>query len=186
MEAPVAEPQESLERALERDLANTLENRWDEVPAERIPELIEKLETEWVFAHLVEKMTPEQRVVPVDKMIATRKYPQEMKELTQSHPDLFTPEQVEAISRNAEEPPRQASAECAYCRKPMRINEDRGVMYCPHCRRELAVEVDRQRFNDDSATRGTLGDEVAQNTPSHYETKFDSNYYQTRVPGDLF
>jgi hypothetical protein len=172
-------PPESIEDALRRDLQGTLQNRWDEIPPERIPGLVADLDPVWVFQKLVEKMTPEQRVAPIDRLI-----PRYGPVLLENHAQYLSDEQKERIQNAGGQ--HQASAECAYCRKPMRLMDNKDVMYCPHCRRELAVEVDRQRFNDDSATRQTLGDEVAQNTPSHYETKFDSNYYQTRVPGDLY
>ena len=75
--------------------------------------------------------------------------------------------------------------QCAYCKKDMRINDNRQILYCPYCRRELAIDIGRHTYNYEDE-RETKGDEVAINSPTELDMKFDHQQYQTKVPGDLW
>jgi predicted DNA-binding protein YlxM (UPF0122 family) len=169
-----------------RDPMLALQRAFEAMTPEQIQYAIDQARPHLVLRDVGDKITEDQKRVVIERLVT------EDRDRAQAEFwHLLSPEQkqivdpAKAVAEAANPEAHQASAKCAYCRKPMRLFEDRGVLQCPYCRRELAVEVDRQRFQYDPS-RETTGAEVAMGGPSPNEMKFDRQMYQTKVPGDLW
>lgn len=175
--------EEKVNDLLQRDPLGALQRAFNHLSPEQVQSCIDATQPHLILRDIYDKLTDQQKTDTVERLV---KEDPERAEREFDH--LLSPEQrqrvVDALHPHGGRE-RYASVQCAYCRKPMTLFEEKQVLYCPHCRRTLAVDTGRHNYNYE-AERETKGEEVANNNPTPYDTNFDSQQYPTRVPGDLF